>query len=178
MLKGGQSPDGQFTVLVSESPHQRISYEIVALPSHSVLKRFRSTYQSFPDELQDWSWHEAAGAEVRWSLDGHYVAIDEDTYYHAGQVLLAEVTGRIVRSISLPKRAIIAGTQRKWDRYRIRFLDGWVSERDLSLHLGGYAVQDYLPDGRHTFVNRSFEVQLRVHRGRATLTTCHEITKA
>jgi hypothetical protein len=177
-LQGGQSPDGRLTVLVSESPRSRISYQIVSLRSHSVLKRFPSTYQPFADESTGWSWHEAAGAEVRWSPDGHYVAIDEDTYHHAGEVLLAEVRGRTVRSIPLPERAIIAGTHQKWDRYRIRVQEGWVSGRDLSLHLGGYAVQDYLPDGRHTFVNRSFEVQLRVHRGRVTLTGCHEITKA
>ena len=165
-------------MLVSETSRKRISYEIVALPSSSVLKKFPSTYQPFADESPDWSWHEAARAEVCWKADGHYLAIDEDTYHHAGQVLLAEVRGRRVHSIPLPERAIVAATHQKWDRYRIRIREGWVWKRELSLDLAGYAVQTYLPDGIHTFVNRSFEVQLRVRKGRATLIDCHEITKA
>jgi hypothetical protein len=176
-LQGGESPDGRFTVLVSESPYKRISYTIVGLPSHAVLERLLSTYQPFADESPHWSWHEAAGTEVRWSPDSHYVAIDEDTYFHAGQVLLAEMRKGVVRSVPLPERAIIAGTHQKWDRYRIRIQEGWLSERDLSLHLGGYAVRDYLPDGRHVSFNRSFEVRLQMHGGRARLISCHEVTK-
>jgi hypothetical protein len=176
-LQGAESPDGRFTVLVSESPHKRISYAIVALPSHTVLERFLSTYQPSADESPNWSWHEAAGAEVRWSPDSHYVAIDEDTYFHAGQMLLAEIRKGMVRSIPLPERVIIRGTHQKWDRYRIRIQEGWVSRRDLSLYLGGYAVRDYLPDGRHVSFNRSFEVRLQMHAGRATLISCHEVSK-
>jgi hypothetical protein len=176
-LRGGKSPDGRLTVLVSENSRKRINYEIVALPSHSVLRKFPSTYQPFADESPDWSWHEATGAEVCWKADGHYLAIDEDTYHHAGHVLLAEIKGRSVRSIPLPERAIIAATGQKWDRYRIRIQEGWVWRRELSLHLAGYAVQTYLPDGRHTFVNRSFEVQLRVRKGHAMVIDCREITK-
>ena len=171
------SRDGRYRVVVAESPRHRITFDIVTQPGGSILHRVVSNYQPYPD-TETLARHEPANVEVYWSPESNYVAIDEAAYHHGGEVFLAEMRRGKTREVGLPREAIVAATGRQWDRYRIRVEEGWVSEEELSLTLGGDAVQSYLPDGRHTLLNRTFEVRLWIHEGRATLTSCRETTKS
>lgn len=175
-LQDGISPNGRFHIVASQNAHKRISYD-VELRASAVLHRFISTYQPEPDEAPDWAWDEAISAEVYWSPDSRYVAIDEPPYNHGGTVFLAAVRGDAVQTIAVPGAAMVAATHAHWDRYRTRVHAGWTSPHDLSLVLGGYAITEFLPDGRHVSYDRTFEICLHIAHGRAEVTSAHDITR-
>ena len=172
-LRDAASPNGRYPVRAVESGFpSRISYDIVSVPRGALLHRFPSSYQ--PDEGSgDWSWEHTTDAEISWSADSRYVAIDEQVHRYIGEVLLAEV-GAVTRSIRTPAKTLIARTKLDWDRYRIRIRDGWLSQSDLSLGLAGKVVTSILDDGRRTYKHIQFHFVLRLSRGKATITRLDE----
>ena len=162
------SPNGRYTVkAVQKGNPSRISYDIVSTRSGALLHRLPSSYQP-DDEADDWSWRHAMEAEVSWSPDSRYVAIDEQVHRYIGEVLLAEVRD-VSRSIPVPADSLIKRTKRDWDRSRIRIADGWSSPRDLSLRVAGKVVESVLDDGRETYKHVSFRFVLRLNRGKAVI---------
>lgn len=172
-VQRGESRDGRYAVVLSENSRHRITYDVVMRTGGSVLHRVVSNYQP-AREVEEWARHEAASAEVYWSPTSKYVAIDEAPYHHGGEVFLAKIDGEKVRDIRLPREAIVAATHCQWDRYRIRVKQGWLSDRELSLTLGGYAVREFLSGGRRISFDRTFDIRLRLERGGAVLTSCRE----
>ena len=167
-LRDAASPNGRYRVRAVESgTPSRITYDIVSARTGAVLHRFLSSYQ--PESGSgDWAWEHTTEAEVSWSPDSHYVAIDEQVHRYIGEVLLAEV-GDVTRAINLPEKLLIARTRLDWDRYRIRLRDGWTSPRELSLGVAGKVITGTLGGDRRTYKHVEFHFVLRIRRGEATI---------
>jgi hypothetical protein len=167
-LRQAVSPDGRYTVKAVESGTPlRISYDIVSVRTGARLHRFSSSYQ--PEKgAGDWDWEHTIDAEVSWSPDSRYVALDEQVHRNMGEVLLAEV-GENTRGIPMPEKAVIKRTQLDWDRYRIRLRDGWRAPQDLSLSIAGQVSTGVRADGRTALRRLQVNFILRFSGGRARI---------
>jgi hypothetical protein len=169
-LEGGESPDGRYRVQVVEQGSLRdITYELVRTRHDTVLHRFWSSYQPDEGELPDWSWNHSCDATVSWSPDSHYFAIGEAAHRYEGTVLLAEVTRRRIREISLPEQSMLRATNREWHRQMFHLEDGWISDDRVSIGFVGRRSED-------KDVSR-FKMVLRIKAGRAVLLCCRNVSR-
>ena len=167
-LREAASPNRRYAVKAVEKGNPvQISYEIVSRRSGAVLLRLPSSYQ--PEEGEgDWSWEHTIQAEVSWSTDSRYVAIDEQVHRYIGDVLVAEV-GEVNRSIRIPEESLVARTGRSWSRYRVRLREGWLPNGRLALGLAGKVVASTDENQISTYKHIQFRFLLRFKHGKAAI---------
>lgn len=167
-LEDSVSPNHRYRLqAVERGTPPQITYDLVRRRNGALLHRFESGYQPEEGELSNWSWNHSTGAQVDWSPDSRYVAIDETVHRYSGEVLMAEITRHGVRRIELPESAILTATKRHWDRHHIGFQEGWISADEISLLLAGKEAE--------TFKSLYIKVVLRVRVRKAVVISCHEL---
>ena len=171
-LEDGVSPNHRYRVQAAETPKHHLTYQIVRRRDGSVIHSIETSYQPEEGELPGWSWNHSTEAEVSWSEDSRYVAIDEQVHHYIGEFLLVEIDRGHARNIAIPEKAMLARTRLHWDRSHIgsQFEQTtWASPHLLNLEMAGEVITNTFDDGRFTSEQARFNFTLRVDHGRATI---------
>jgi hypothetical protein len=180
-LRDSISPDERYQLRVSErGGRHHITYDIVRRDTGRVLLEFDSSYQ--PEESAGeaavsesdvrWPWEMSTDAEIHWTPDSRYVAIDEQAHNYIGQVLIVSFAGDQAEQVAVPEKEILARTGLYWERERIRVRTGFSASHVLSLWLAGSVVTSTLPDGQRTYRHRAFAIDLQLKKHKVRVTRC------
>lgn len=180
-LRASISPDERYQLRVSERGEQHhITYDLVRRDNGRVLLELNSSYQ--PEESAgeavvsesdvQWPWEMSTDAEIHWTPDSRYVAIDEQVHNYIGQIFIISLAGDQAEEVVVPEHEILARTGLYWERERIRVRAGFSASHVLSLWLAGSVVTSTLPDGRRTYGHRAFAIDLQLKKHKARITRC------
>jgi hypothetical protein len=160
-LIGGISPNHHFEVIAVQK--QITTYRLRDIVRGKVIKVIRGTFQYDAENgTRDWTWHMSKSTDVYWNADSSLVAIDEYPWNRSGQVTIVALGNSRTRAreVPIPEKTILAQSGHRWDTFRLRVNDGWITARRLPLNLGGQTILTDRPPWKYG--NAAYEAIIEI----------------
>ncbi len=136
------SPDGKYSIAVEQDEQLGLVFRWWQLQPEHLLLQIKSSYQ--PASPNDTSARvDTEAAQVHWSSDSRFVAIDEYNLRFKGAVFAATLTApEKAEQLNIPLGDIVKVAGERWARFRLYVGTGWLADGGLSLTLVGSAFAD------------------------------------
>ena len=139
----GDSPDGKYSIHVSESDQMGFVYRLIRLDTHQVLLDRPSSYQPVGADDRTFAQETTEDAVVSWSADSRFVAIDESNVRFKGTVLCSFISAENKAEIlPVPTADIERISGERWYQVRLSVGAGWSEDGVIGLTIAGRACED------------------------------------